>query len=496
MNIFQTPLFMWSLVGVIGVSVLIIVFNELLDRLRRQNHQATDVVQFIRDTVLPGMALLFMLRFIIVVEEANIGVRLVSTLAWGVATLGIIRLSRVFLNGESEAQARVPSLMLRLPTFAAVTAVLVHVIQNVWGQPIAELATTLGLGSVVIAFALQDTLSNLVSGLLLVANSPFTVNEWISVNGIKGRVVEVNWRYTSLEDRLGDLIVIPNGAISAESIVNHSRPSPYTCVVRQIDVAYVTPPNKVKRMFIDTLLGTQGVLHTPAPTVAVTKIDDPLMGYEIRYWIADVADQLVIDNQFMTRVWYAAQRHKVPFPSPAYDLFHYDAPTVNKESELTSTAVAAMLRELSTFEMLPDSAIEQLAAEANLLCFAESEHIVRINEQEQGVHVMLSGKVNLCVENVDGIECLYKHLQRGDFFGESGIFGRSASQINITVVQDTELILLDYQTMNQIINRFPNFSAEVSAVVTERQHAIRRLKGEPEPEANHTHAGTLNGVSA
>lgn len=504
MNLFQSSLFVWGLLGIVGVPLLLILLNELLDRMKRIDHRAVDAVRFLRDMVLPMFALLFMLRFILTIEETNIVVRLISSVFWALAIVAVVRFSRIFLHGESGWQSTVPSLFLRLPTIVIVSVVLVHLLQNVWEQPLGELATTLGLGSVVIAFALQDTLSNLVSGLLLIANSPFKIDEWIHVSDVEGRVVEVNWRYTTLETRNGDLIVFPNGQISADSIENHSRPLPRTRVVQAIDVAYVTPPNRVKKMFMDTMRATPGILTHPEPVVAVTKIDDPMMGYAVHFWIADFKDRPAILNEFMTRVWYASQRYDVPFPSPAFDLYHYDGPTVNKESDVTSAIRAALLMGLPTFQMLPESAIASLAETAQLLHFATSEMVVRTGEQDRGLYVVLSGEVTLCIEKDCGTDCLVSHLKRGEFFGEGGIFTRNASQVDAVAVNDCELLLIQYEDLNEVINQSPDFSAEIAAIITERQTALKRLFGEldetPPPDSlplsvNLNGAGThLNGV--
>lgn len=496
MSIFQTPLFLWSVIGVAVVPLLVVILNELLDRMKRHNHVSTPVIQFIRDAVLPSMVLLFMLRFIVGVDDANVPAQLISTLAWGVAIWGVIRLSRIVLNGKSGWQAQIPSFALRLPTLIIVGTILVHIVQNVWGQPLNELATTLGLGSVIIAFALQDTLSRIVSGLLMVVNSPLAVGEWVHVREIEGKVLEVNWRYTYIGDREGNLIVIPNSSIADELIVNYSRPSTNVCIVRRMKVAYSSAPNKVKQMFFDVMENTDGILETPVPTVAVTEIDDPTMEYELRYWIADIADQLVIEDRFMTRIWYAAQRHGVAFPSPAYDMFHYDGPQTMQAAEVTPAMLSTMLRDLSTFDILPDVEIDQLAASAKPLHFAASERILHLDKVESGIYVLLSGEVSMSVLNHEGDSTLYKHLYRGDFFGESGIFGRSASQMNIDAQQDVELILLEYQVFNNIINRHPTFSAEINAVITEREHAIQRLIGENEPAPQTPFAINLNGAIA
>jgi len=214
---------------VLGVPFCIISLNELAARLRRRDSVYVPALEFTRDVVLPFMVLVIVLRLVFAVSQDNIPTKIISTLFWVIAVIAVFRFSRAFLGtgdfAPTDWRSKVPALFLRLPTYTAAGLIAFHIIQNLWALPVSEMATTLGIGSVAIALALQDTLSNLVSGLLLVANSPFKTGEWIKVGDVEGKVLTVNSRYTHIETWNGDLVVIPNGSISGDSIENFSRPS-------------------------------------------------------------------------------------------------------------------------------------------------------------------------------------------------------------------------------------------------------------------------------
>lgn len=478
MNILQTPLFYWSLALIVLFPVAITLLGEWIERLRRLEHPLAAPLRLMRDAVLPALAVLLVLRHVMLLDEASLLLRMAATLFWSFTVVAIFRLFRNLFRPVKDRAAwydNTPRLVLNLPGYSLMLLIVLHLVQNVWGQPIGELATTLGIGSVVIAFALQETLSNLVSGLLLLINQPFAAGEWIRIGDTTGCVQEVNWRATLIKTWDGDLMVIPNGAIAQESILNHSRPTPLTRRVQAIDVAYVNPPNKVKRMLMETMRNTPGILADPPPEVAVIKIDDPLMGYEVRYWIADYGRTEAIHNEFMTRVWYNAQRHGVPFPSPAFDLFHYDGPTIKKEAELTPATLAARLRQLSTFQQLPSSAVEQLAQDATLLCFAHSEELLASGDTEAGLYILLSGAVHLSALDAAGVEQQIARLHAGDLFGETGLFNRPISPFRAVAAADVEVICTPHAIMNMIINNHPQFADGVNAIVTERQKAIKRM---------------------
>lgn len=477
MNFFQTPAFLWGMAVIIGITIAIVVFTEIIDRLRRNNHPLTPVVELFRNIILGLLAVLVLQRMIIGMDFVSVPVRLVSTAFWLFMIVFLVRLSNViFTEGRGAAwHDGIPRLFKRLPLYAAVILILWYLLQRVWSLPLNQYAAALGLGSIAVAFALQDTLSNLVSGLFILFNRPFSEGEWIHIGDTEGRVLTVNWRYTSIETRNGDVIVFPNGSISNASITNHSQPQPRTRVVESIVVAYVNPPNKVKRMFMETMLDTPGILAEPVPVVAVTSIDDPLMGYEVRYWIEDYAEKPAIHNAFMTRIWYAARRHDVALPSPAYDLYHYDGPTVNREAEVTPEKLAAMLRGVETFARLSVDELDMLAASAQFREYAVSEVMVEQGDLEEGLSIIIRGEATLTAPDGQGVEQAVEQIGKGAVFGEMGLFGRAVSAYTATATTDVEVVRVAFAEITEIINRHADLAGDFNEIINRRQATLSRI---------------------
>jgi small-conductance mechanosensitive channel len=105
-----------------------------------------------------------------------------------------------------------------------------------------QLLTTSAVGAVVVGFALQDTLGNLFSGLAIQIEKPFRVGHWIAVGNREGQVEEITWRATKLRTKAGQFLIVPNGVISKESILNYSEPTIPTRVDIEVGASYLTPP--------------------------------------------------------------------------------------------------------------------------------------------------------------------------------------------------------------------------------------------------------------
>lgn len=477
MSIFQNPAFLWGIAIVSGVALTIVALTEIIDRLKRANSAFAPIVQIVRNVLLVLVAVFFVQRMVMGLTYLSLPVRVVATAMWLFAVIVIFRLSNVIFQerGEATWHHNIPRLVKRLPALIFAAAVFSYVLQNVWSLPLGEYVAALGLGSIAIAFALQDTISNLVSGLFIIFNRPFSEGEWIHIGEMEGRVLTVTWRYTRIETRNGDLVVVPNGSIAQGSITNHSEPVKRTRVVQPIVVAYVNPPNKVKQMLMATMLETPGILTEPQPVVAVTSIDDPLMGYEVRFWIEDYADKPAIHNAFMTRVWYAARRFDVALPSPAFDLYHYDGPTIKRDAEVTPAKIKEMLQGVATFAMLPEGDVDALSLSARYREYAQSEPITTVGAVDAGISVIICGRVRIVAPDESGAWQLVEELGPGGGFGEAGLFGRAVSAVTVTADEDVELIQIDYAAITAVINRYPQFAAAINEFVNRRRLAVERI---------------------
>lgn len=487
MSTFNLPYVYWSIGLVFGVPLLIVVLNEIIEHSRKENELLVKPLLTSRDILLPLLVVAILFRFVFVVSEDNATANIVSTLFWIALIVVVHQVSRLIVgsgdHSEDNWRSYIPHMFLRFPPYTIIGVIVFHIVQDIWSLPVRELATTLGIGSIVVAFALQDTLSNMVSGLLLVANSPFKTGEWVHVGDVEGRIISVNWRYTNIETWSGDLVVIPNGSIAGESIENHSRPLKPTAVTDTIDLALSNPPNKVKQVLLETIRNTPGVLTDPAPCVAVISITDPSVKYEIEFWIDDYSNKPDILDEFMTRVWYATHREKITFPTPVYELYSHRGKETHPRYQGSTHDLADNLEQFAYFSRLPDDLKKILGEQSQLMHYASSEIIVAEGEHELGLYLVMSGSVTLTITNSDGVVCTLDTLDARGFFGETGLTGRATSPITAKVDEDAQILLIPHELINHAINKNSNFAEEISTLIERRRMAERRILGDQPQES-------------
>ena len=94
---------------------------------------------------------------------------------------------------------------------------LIIIVLSVLGIPTTSLITAIGTAGVAIGLALKDSLSNFASGVLILANAPFKVGDFVDLNGQSGTVLEIGIRTTKIEDGAQNIKILNNSAIADTS---------------------------------------------------------------------------------------------------------------------------------------------------------------------------------------------------------------------------------------------------------------------------------------
>lgn len=185
---------------------------------------------------------------------------------------------------------------------------------------VAPLIATSAVTSLVLGLALQPILGNFFAGLVISVEKPFRLNDWIKVGEQEGRVVAITWRTTHLRTRDNDNLVIPNGKLADERLVNYYFPHPVHLEHVRVTAHYGEPPYRIRQILLDVAAATPGVLDKPAPDVYVLSFDPSAILYELRVWIEDMALAHRIASDVRARIWEDFHRAGVVIPYPIQTL--------------------------------------------------------------------------------------------------------------------------------------------------------------------------------
>ncbi len=472
--------FTWAAMVVVGVPLLVIAASEVDERLRQRESPLRPALSVFRLWSLPLFAAWALLVPVLDVEaDSPLVVAVTSALVLTV-TIGALRLLRVGVDAvrtrpRAEGRGPVPQLVLALPRIALLLVASWFLVGVVWGVNLSAALTALGVTSLVVSFALQDTLSGLASGFLLLSDQPFEPGDWIRVEDTEGLVVDLNWRTARIRTRNGDLIVVPNSTLAKASIINYSKPESLHRVVYSVQVAFVNPPTVAKNMLLDAARGTPGVLTEPPPNVRVVQTDDPLMTYEVDLWVSDFSIEPQVKSDFGSLVWYQSERQGVPLPSPAHDLFLHDvtAEAVARTDE--PAAMEAALRRSALLAMLDDDEIERLVQASRRVRFAAGELMIDGTAGRRDLMVILSGTATMVLLETGRGDEFVTELGAGETVGVLEGPRGEGRLLAVRARTDCEVVVIDAEAAGEVASRNAELAAALNRLGTLRRRRLDRV---------------------
>lgn len=468
---------LWVLLFIVVTPLIVIGSGELEGRLRYRDSPLVPVVSTLRLWVLPLVATWLVTGAIVGFDSFL--ARLLASAALLAVGADLVALVRVVIDAlqsraESGARRQMPRLLLAVPRLLVILAVAWVLVAGVWDFDLSSLLTALGVTSLIISVALQDTLSGIASGFTLMLDRPFQPGDWIEAEGIEGRVVDINWRSTRIQTRNLDVVVVPNGTLAGAKITNFDEPARLHRVVADLQVAFSNPPTLAKDMIIDAARSVPGVLSDPPPTVKVTQVDDPLMGYEVRMWIDDFSIEPRVKSDFRSLVWYMSHRHDVPLPSPAYDLYNYDGLEATVAGIPNRVEIRGRLQTSSVFEALGDDELDRLAAASQAERFRAGESVAAI-DGDPVLYTLWSGDAHLEVVRPNGSTHRIAALTSGDLFGLVQPSDDGKFQPRVVADTDCEVVSTDLTAAGPLIARNPALVEALNQITATRTRRIERL---------------------
>lgn len=153
--------------------------------------------------------------------------------------------------------------------------VAVIVVLDHFGINIGSLLVSLGVGSLAVALAAQETLANMIAGFVILVDRPFRVGHRIElIPGIVGDVLEIGLRSTRVLNFDNNVVIIPNSDLVKGKIINHAFPRIESRVLLKFNVAYGTDPDRVRAILLGLAASHPDVLKSPKPEVFVTALSE------------------------------------------------------------------------------------------------------------------------------------------------------------------------------------------------------------------------------
>jgi small-conductance mechanosensitive channel/CRP-like cAMP-binding protein len=363
----------------------------------------------------------------------------------------------------------VPQLLRDLVAIVLVVIAVLMVMEWVYGQHPGTLIAASSVAAVVLGFALQNLLSDVIAGIALNLERPFSVGDWIQVGATDGEVIEINWRATRIRTRDDNYLIVPNGTITKQEIVNFHFPDRLHAWKVQVGVEYGAAPNEVKAVLATAAAQTRGVSTRRAPRVRLVQFGDSAITYEIKFWIEDAAARDEILSDVKSNVWYALRRARMSIPFPIRDVVLHRAGLADAEEQRRRAIAVRALRGLELFRALNDSQVAELIEQGLVLSFGRTETIIRHGQPGDSLFVMLSGQASVRLVREDGGESVAGTLGAGDFFGEFSLLTGAPRGATIVAETDVRVIEIGKAAIQPVLARNPGIAETLSRQLAERR---------------------------
>jgi MscS family membrane protein len=204
---------------------------------------------------------------------------------------------------------------------------------------VGSLLISLGVGSLAVALAAQDTLANMIAGFVIMVDRPFRVGDRVQLaSGSMGDVAEIGLRSTRILDFDNNLIVVPNSELIKHPVVNLSYPEEAVRVTVEAGVRYGTDIDRAKMVMAETARRKPDIMREPIPEVFLVDLADSSIQLRLIARAADVRKRFRIEAQLREEILQAFQEEGIEIPFPQR-VVHFVEPSDGTQGTATKKSV-------------------------------------------------------------------------------------------------------------------------------------------------------------
>ncbi|HHL4080639.1 mechanosensitive ion channel domain-containing protein [Burkholderia sola] len=362
---------------------------------------------------------------------------------------------------------------------AAAVAALGYVL----GLPLSGLVATSGAVAVILGLALQNTLNDVFSGLVLNTTQPFRLDDTVSIGELEGRIVESNWRSTKLIDSLGNLVVVPNSAAARATIVNLSEPAGLHGVTLALDLDPAVRPAVAVGALERAAASSLDVLARPAPIAVVKAFRANAIQYELVCYVDALQKKTTVRNA----LYDLAHRH-LAAAGVAWRPLGGPAPASASPSPSQGHPVSRrllLLRAVELFACVDDDDVAVLADALISRSFGKGDVIYASNSESRVLTIVESGVAAVFVPGASG-DVEVRRMAPGDAIGQSVVLAGTRLHATVHAVTAMTVHQLRSEDLSALIGRKPALGRLMCESLTDHIATEERMMIPPVEKA---HAG-------
>jgi len=353
------------------------------------------------------------------------------------------------------------------------------------GVDLTGIIATSAIITAVLAFAMQDTLGNVLGGLAIQLDNSVRVGDWIQMDGLSGRVIDIRWRSTAVETRDWQTVVIPNSLLMKNRFTILGRregaPLQWRRGIRfMIDPS--VPPARVITLIDEEMheIMIANVARSPAPSCILIGFEAGNLLYELRYFLTDLQEDEYTDSAVRVHLFASLQRAGLRVAEEQRTVLAVAKDEAHAESvrqrELSRRLI--MLKQVDLLAPLSEEERNFVAGRLQYAPFARGDIITKQGSIAHWLYVIAFGEAEVRFEQPGRAPRVLGTVRPGQFFGEMGLLAGESRNATVVAKTDVECYRLDRASFQALLLARPELANEVSKVIAARKPELDSARAE------------------
>jgi len=343
LNIFSENPFYQAVIIILSSLILSRLFNNIISKLilkiadQTRTHLDNQIINISRPTVSNSIILIALglaSKLTFAEQTGQFTSQVLYTMALLVWSLFFMRLSRILLTHFSRNERNMPLVTSQtLPLFQNLSALIItglaiYLIFVLWNIDMTAWLASAGIVGIAVGFAAKDTLANLFSGVLILADAPYKIGDYVVLDtGERGMVTHIGIRSTRMLTRDDVELTIPNSIMGNTKIINESG-GPYKKfrIRVSVGVAYGSDIDKVKKILFDVAIEEQTVCTDPEPRVRFRSFGNSSLDLDLLCWVEDPSLRGQVVDILLTTIYKEFNKQHIEIPYTKQDLYIKEIP--------------------------------------------------------------------------------------------------------------------------------------------------------------------------
>ncbi|MCB4203408.1 mechanosensitive ion channel family protein [Deferribacterales bacterium Es71-Z0220] len=440
-----------SLAGIIFLTLLIFIYLKILAKRGKVSVNFAKLVKYVAIITVSEFIIYFYKDFPPVIKFSK-GVEII---AFGIF-VKIIVVDIYYLEIIKKKTSKTSHIIADILKFAIIAVFLLYFLRSVFEFNLAAILTPSAILTAIIGLSMQDTIGNLISGLIIQLEKPFEIGDWIEIDSILGEVVEINWRYTKIKNLQDIYIILPNNNLAKDKVINYTKPTPEINQMITIGVSYSASPILVKSAISEVVKSNP---NTKLINIFLKEYSDSSIVYEIYYTVKGIGNLRKTKDEIYSGIWYNFKNKGIEIPFPIRTVI------MKKEEEgpVINTELINKLKASDIFSEISESVLIDFLSYGLIKEYLENEEVIKEGESGESMFFVLEGKFEAKKHGKNlGI------LQPGDFFGEMSLLTGDKRYATITAVTKAKAIEIDRQAFKVLLQRERKVIDKVRSVIESR----------------------------